>query len=292
MSTAETRDAVSLAQLSIARWPQQENIIRDWLVPLGLDTNHGYAKLAVENSEVAKQRATLEEHRDRLRRWAESAHTRYERADRRADRRYAKRKERGEVLYRELNQQQDALAEQGVDHYRVRGIIRERKAEIDAELERLNADYWRAVRERDADWHKLERYCQEQRTVLRQLEDLTAREQPMYELISDKDQVMTVCKVALANLGMWTREHSFPADYRHASWQRLAPFFQLSGQVTWERTRVEVELRLFNDRQLTRDLYTLCDRVTAASPRLPDGRQLVMKVAARPTCISDLYRRC
>jgi hypothetical protein len=232
VSTAETRDAVSLAQLYIARWPQQENIIRDWLVPLGLDTNHGYAKLAVENSEVTKQRVTLAERRDRLRRWAESARTRYKRADRRADRRYAKRKDRGEVLYRELNEQQDALADQGIDQYRLRGLIREQKAAIDAELEELSAQYWRAVRERDADWHKLERYCREQRVVLRQLEDLTAREQQMYELTNDKDQVMTVCKVALANLGMWTRDHYFPADYRHATWQRLAPFL-VSANNSW-----------------------------------------------------------
>ena len=117
------------------------------------------------------------------------------------------------MLYRELNQQQDALADQEMDHYRLRGIIRERNAEIDAELEELSAQRWRAERERDAEWRKLERYCQEQRTVLRQLEDLTARAQQMYELNNEKDQVMTVCKVALANLGMWTRDHYFPGDY-------------------------------------------------------------------------------
>ena len=83
--------AVGLARLYSARWPQQENVIRDWLLPLGLDTNHGYAK----------QRATLEERRDRLQRWAASARVRYGRADRRADRCHAKRKERGEVLYRD-----------------------------------------------------------------------------------------------------------------------------------------------------------------------------------------------
>jgi hypothetical protein len=35
----------------------------------------------------------------------------------------------------------------------------------------------------------------------------------MYELDNAKDQVMTVCKVALANLVMWTREMYFPSDY-------------------------------------------------------------------------------
>ncbi|GCF10382.1 hypothetical protein [Dictyobacter arantiisoli] len=60
MSTAETIDAVELAEIYTPRWPLQENIIRDFLLPLGLDTNHGYSKRPVENSEVAKKRATLE----------------------------------------------------------------------------------------------------------------------------------------------------------------------------------------------------------------------------------------
>lgn len=76
VSTAETRDAEQLAQLYIARWPHQENVIRDWLLPLGLDTNHGYAKMRVENSKAAKQHATLEQRRDRLHQWAESARIR------------------------------------------------------------------------------------------------------------------------------------------------------------------------------------------------------------------------
>src|SRR5947209_12610866 len=49
VSTAETIDAVELAEIYTRRWPLQENIIRDFLLPLGLDTNHGYSKRPVEN---------------------------------------------------------------------------------------------------------------------------------------------------------------------------------------------------------------------------------------------------
>jgi hypothetical protein len=49
-----TINAIELAQASIHRWPAQEKVIKDYLLPLGLDTNHGCAKIAVENSEVAK----------------------------------------------------------------------------------------------------------------------------------------------------------------------------------------------------------------------------------------------
>ena len=59
MTTQETPtiDAVEARfGADIHRWPAQENIIKDYLLPLGLDTNHGFTKVAVENSEVAKRR--------------------------------------------------------------------------------------------------------------------------------------------------------------------------------------------------------------------------------------------
>ena len=61
VTTAPTIDAIELAQTYIHRWPAQENVIKDYLLPLGLDTNHGFAKVAVENSEVFRQRTHLQQ---------------------------------------------------------------------------------------------------------------------------------------------------------------------------------------------------------------------------------------
>ncbi len=60
VTTATGIDPVELARAYTRRWPTQENVIRDWLLPLGLDTNHGYSKKPVPNSEAEKRRATLE----------------------------------------------------------------------------------------------------------------------------------------------------------------------------------------------------------------------------------------
>jgi hypothetical protein len=61
VTTADTVDAVELAQTYTRRWPVQENIIRDFLVPLGLNTNHGYGKTPIVNSEVARETSRLRE---------------------------------------------------------------------------------------------------------------------------------------------------------------------------------------------------------------------------------------
>jgi hypothetical protein len=113
----------------------------------------------------------------------------------------------------------------------------------------------------------------------------------MYELDNRKDQVMTVFKVALTNLVMWTRDHHFPESFAHTTWQRLSAFFRLPGLVVQGPKTVCVELRPFNDRQYNRDLVMLCERVNSAAPRLPDGRLLQFTVRDMPYPVLDVQKR-
>jgi hypothetical protein len=229
---------------------------------------------------VAKRRTALEQRRDTLQRWADGASERGRRASLRYHKRWRQLKARGDELYRALNGHISNLSMQGVSSEICRIQSKAMQRLADAELLELRYGMERALSESNAEHRKLERYCQEQRTVLRALSDLNAREQQMYELNNDKDQIMTVCKVALTNLGMWAQDRYFPASYAQATWKRLEPFFKLPGQVVWEPERVRVTLRPFNDRQLNRDLMDVCERVTAAAPHLPNGRRLLVRIGA------------
>ena len=100
----------------------------------------------------------------------------------------------------------------------------------------------------------------------------------MYELDNAKDQIMSVCTVALANVALWVRAHYFPESYAQATWRRLAPFFRLPGRLQEDGQSVQVALCPFNDRALTRDLRLVCERVRRARPCLPDGRQVLFTV--------------
>lgn len=88
VTTAEMVDAGELAQTYIRRWPVQENIIRDFLLPLGLDTNHGFAKTSVENSEVTKKGTALEKRLSNIEQWAIKAKERSHQAGRLYDQRW------------------------------------------------------------------------------------------------------------------------------------------------------------------------------------------------------------
>lgn len=98
----------------------------------------------------------------------------------------------------------------------------------------------------DEAMRQAQKYCHQQCELLQTIEDLAKQECEMCERDSCKDQIITVCKVSLANPGMWVQDHYFSAEYAHADWHRLQIFFQLPGQIFWRRDQVEVELKRFN----------------------------------------------
>jgi hypothetical protein len=268
VSTDLTLDTQQLVHLYTARWPCQENVIKDWLIPLGVDVNHGYAKTAVPNSETTKQRTELEQRDQNLQQRATRARTRLQAAIARKVRLQTARQVHLAAVLQEAAEE-DA----------------ERQLQQHEQLQRAEA----AV---EREQQKLEQYCRDQRMVRRVLADLAAQERPMYELDNRKDQVMSVCKVALANLAMWVREQYFPPAYARATWKRLLPFFQLSGAIQWEGDRIRVQVRPFNDRALNRDLQTLCARVAARPPVLPDGRRFVLESLPPGRSVSKHHWRC
>src|SRR5207302_3166033 len=103
----------------------------------------------------------------------------------------------------------------------------------------------------------------------------------MYELDHAKDQLMTLLKVGLANLGMWVRDQYFGEDYQCCGGPRLLPFFKLGGWMTATASEVKLELCAFNNRALVRDLEEVCRKVNDGTVILPDGRRLVVAVGKR-----------
>jgi hypothetical protein len=208
VTTQEAIEPIELAQTYIHRWPAQENVLKDYLLPLGLDTNHGFAKTAVENSEVAKRRTHLQQRLSRLQQWAQSAGKRETQASKRRERLRKECKSRSNELYRELGLYQSTLEEQGVADHVLRREIKKRKSVIDAELEQIGAKEWRAYEQCNQEFRKQERYCKEQREVLRALEDLEAKERTMYEL----DVRPVQPKLALEARGKLARERTLITD--------------------------------------------------------------------------------
>lgn len=159
--------------------------------------------------------------------------------------------------------------------------IKARQLATDWEMRQRKAKLEKHAVRRQRLLDKCEGYCRELRQVLRQQEDLEAHARDMYELDQGKDQLMTLFKVGLANLGMWVRDQYFGESYQHCGWQRLWPFFKLGGWITTTASEVQIEFCAFNNRTLVRDLEEVCRKVNTSGATLPDGRRLVVAIGKR-----------
>lgn len=280
ITTRSGMEAVELAQTYFRRWNCQENAIRDWLIPLNLDTNHGYAKEQVVNSELAKRQTVVQGRVQRLDRLAQASRVRLTDLQEQAQH----LQEQAHVYEQqgiELSLQVTAFEAMGQTEERDYFPVKARQLAVDWEVRQRQAKLEKNAMRRQHLLSKCESYCQELRHVLRRQEDLEAQAREMYELDHAKDQIMTLFKVALANLGMWVRDHYFGESYQHCSWQRLLPFFKVSGRITTMEGEVQLEICAFNNRDLARDVEEVCRNVNTRGAILPDGRRLVMAVGER-----------
>ncbi len=283
-------DAVALAQSYIHRWAAQENVIKDYLLPLGLDINHGFSKAPVVNSEVTKKRETFQKHLETFKKWMESAQVKYYQM-RESKIKLLERIERDEQQYHLLGTKLENIDKNSAHSMKHYSKLQKKMNELSIQQEKRKARLPKLSEHLIELQEKIQQHEQKQCDLLRSLENLERNEQTMYELDNRKDHVMTVFKVALANLAMWTRDHYFPDTYSNATWNRLAPFFRLPGIVRSSQQTVEVELRPFNDRKYNRDLHLLCQLVNQKQPHLPDGRLLTFSVAFSSRPILDLQQR-
>jgi hypothetical protein len=285
ISTSHELSILELAATYRQRWTAQENIIRDFLLPLGLDTNYGYAKRQVENSEVAKVRTTLQKRLEKARARTENAYRQADWNSKRYHKLWDQTKQYSAQQYQRLHDDAQALAAQAVPDAVCEQVRQTEQQAIDSHLKARWQQVDHAIERSNAAFDRYQQASIAQRQALRDLQTLDEQARTMFELDNTKDHLMSVLKLMLVNLLMWTRDHLFPPTYAHATTKTLLPFFRLPGRVLTFDDRVLVSLRPFNDRALNRDLAQFCLRVNDAHLCLPAGKALIFRVAesAHPT---------
>jgi hypothetical protein len=280
ITTGHGMEAIELAQTYFRRWNWKANALRDWLIPLNLDTNHGYAKEHVVNSELVKRQLVAQGRQQRLERLAQTCRARLTNL-RDQDQQLQEQVHTYEQRWGELSLQVMAFEATGQTEERDYFPLKARQVAMEWEVRQRQAKLEKHAVQSLRLLTKCESYCRGLRHVLRRQEDLETQAREMYELDHAKDQIMTLLKLGLANLGMWVRDQYFGESYQHCGWQRLLPFFKLGGWMTTTTNEMQLALCAFNNRALVRDLEDLCRKVNAAPVTLPDGRRLVLAVGER-----------
>jgi len=272
----------TVAQVQVGGPAQTEFVICEQ----SIDTNHGYSKEHVVNSELVKRQRVAQGRQQRLERLAQTCRVRLVDLQEQ-DQELQEQVQTFEQRLHELSLQvlpleaTDQAKERNYFPLKARQVATEWKVrQHKAKLEKHAVQSLRLLT-------KCESSCRKLRQVLRRQEDLEAQAREMYELDHAKDQVMTLLKLGLANLGMWVRDQYFGESYQHCGWQRLLPFLKLGGWVATTTNEVKLEVCAFNNRAPVRDLEELCRNVNAARVALPDGRRLVVAVGERLHARSD-----
>jgi len=198
----------TIAQVEVGDTAHTEFVICEQ----SIDVNHGYGKTLVPNSEISKKRAALEKRLSDIQRWAPAAREQSSKASLRYTRLRKETKAKGEERYRTLDEQLQQLQAQSVPPGQWKTERNKLQAEAERDMQALWERVSRVLETSNKEFARWEHYCREQGELLRALEDLAVQERTMYELDNRKDQIMTVCKVALANLGMYVVGFSVSAN--------------------------------------------------------------------------------
>jgi hypothetical protein len=194
----------TIAQMQMCGTAHTEFVICDQ----SIDTNHGYGKTPVINSEVSKKRAALEKRLNSIKQWAVSARERSHRASLRYTRLWKETKTKGEERYRVLDKQLQALEVQGISPGQWKVERNRLQAEAESEMAELWQRVYRVLDKSNKEHARWERYCREQCDLLRALEDLAAQERTMYEL----DVRPVQPKLAIEARGKLARERTLITD--------------------------------------------------------------------------------
>ena len=96
-------------------------------------------------------------------------------------------------------------------------------------------------------------------------------------------RLMTVCKVALTNLVMWTRDQYFSTDEAHTTRARLAPCFRLLGRVARDSAARRSAANTYHQRSSSYDLL---------QPLRPQLRHSIGESIAMSAHGFDIARLC
>lgn len=278
--------ATAIAKFYRGRFPQQENAIRDWWIPLGGDVNVGYDKHKVENSELAKQKEKMETRLEKLERYVPTCEARRQRAQRRYDKCTQQRQVEWDAAQQTLQEAVQQRQAEGETAWDLHQWAKSEEAHIEQVLHsqpyslRMDAAAEQVAQEQE----KQRQYHQEQQQKQQDLDKTiqAMADHPMYELDNRKDQLLSAFHLCLISALQWLRDAVFPESYAHATYETMKAFIQMDGFIIEHPQFIEVYLDGFWQSAKRRDMEELVARCNARQFTAPDGRLLQFGICSKP----------
>jgi len=271
VSVERQPDIVQVARWYLARWDTQENSLRSLVEFVDLNINFGLkAKREVPNRVVARKSEALLAHLQAL--------------DNKINGKLEKRQQEEDFLERQVARHDKkliALLQEMARLEQKPNPARQEKLEAQIrEYRQRHHDRIAKHLARKAEAETLiERYRTERTRTIEQLANLNPQAK-LYEVLTEKDQIMTHLRLGVHNSVLFARQYYFGPRYQRATPLTLwRTFFSQDGYYRETEEVILVTLKPYRDAQLQRDAVEACQRFNARQIRTYTGKLLQLTVA-------------
>lgn len=269
-------DIRRIAKRYFDRWPNQENIFRDTLAAIKVDTNHGYKKDIVPNRVVARKQEELEQNLRGISTKLRVAVREREQA--------AEQLQKLEQIYKTEKSwlQKDKselyakikLAEQASQRQNLLKDLRD----TENKLTRISEQYGRQLSELKTRLKNKEKHEKSLRTQKENKENEIKNldlEKALYEIKTEKDHLMSNFKMLLINLSSYAQRQYFPKEVHNWTMESMMKaFYQQDGYVKIRKKRIDVMLYSYDEPDLQKAVEYACMKFNNSDVRTPEGQRI------------------
>lgn len=269
-----------IVETYVDRWPKQENSFKQMKPGLYLDTNHGLGAKELKENRVARRRAEkLLKGIKAKEKKIEGARKAVEKARESLSRAVEGFESRVEVIEGELRGVEEELAlepDQGRRTMlvkRLRRLREEKDRRVDAYVKkRRRLEDTMAERGR-----YIEARARELESLRKKLKDVDL-EEPLYEIDTGKDHLMTLFEVALCNADIWLKENVIHGMERSDFATSRNLVYGQSGFYRELKDRIEVRLDNYSEPEHQRLVEHACESFNKMRIRTSYGKRLKINV--------------
>ena len=273
----------NIARRYFERWPRQENMFRDAIGAIKVDTNHGYKKEEVPNRVVQRKKEELETNLRGISRRLEVAKKQRIQVSgqhKKLEKVYQVRKNELQKDRRELHAK-IVLTQNAPERKRQLDILKR----IERVISMLSEKYGRQISELKASLKNKERHEKSLQTQKEkkeiEIESLDLG-RVLYDIKTEKDHLMSNFKTLLINLSSYAQRQYFPEECHSFNMETMKrTFYQQDGYAKVGKRRIDVTLHSYDEPGLQKAVEYACDRFNERDLKTRQGQRIWMRVEAK-----------
>ncbi|MBT9151290.1 MAG: hypothetical protein DDT40_01478 [candidate division WS2 bacterium] len=280
MPPDEEPDVRRIADRYFARWPYQENIIKDMVYGVELNSTHGYKKKEVKNRTIIWKKEKLEENIRGLSKKVKPVEAEIKALQGEIETIEQVYENRIKELKKEGNELRYKILLSSKPKTK-RGHLQRLKAVEDKKLDLTK----RSEKQLYLLRNRLEKKRSYRKGLISQKENKEEElnsldmEQKLYEIVAEKDNTMSNFKLLLYNLSRYAREQWFSPKYENATFLMMRDkFYSQDGYVKLGKRKTKVTLNPYDDDEPQKAAEEACMKFNCSNIRSPLGRRLEIQV--------------